>query len=81
MKRWHTDKRIMLRRRKVEKLMNHINLSQRPLNTLGRNRKLHPLDCGKKDCKLCHYEKIWDFKSHKDNLADLNWKEQNDEIQ
>ncbi len=46
---------------------------------LGRCRNMHPYDCGKSNCVLCSYEKIFDKKHISDKKSDIDFKEQKKE--
>lgn len=76
MKRWHEDVHKMQKEAVMAtEFWLGADLKQ-PRQPLGKFRKKHALDCGKKDCCICHYEKVYHRKNHKDYIADLRTKEQ-----
>ena len=43
---------------------------------IGRYRKKHALDCGNPQCGICHSSKILQIATHKQNIKDLDFREQ-----
>ena len=78
MKRWHQDVKKMKKESKIAQCPWFRD--KLPPKPLGKFRKRHALDCGKKDCCICHYDKIYKVKSHKDIMEDLRTKEQLNEM-
>ena len=37
---------------------------------------IHPLSCGRSKCTICHYDKVFKFKTQKQLLADISYEEQ-----
>jgi hypothetical protein len=53
MQRFHDE--VPLFRTRLKK---NARLNGQPRTHLGRFRKMKPLDCGKTQCKICHWEKV-----------------------
>lgn len=76
MKRWHEDRKIMLKNKKLNSI-----LFMRTNYPMGKFRKSHPCDCGNAQCHLCHADKYPKREqTDKEKLADLKLKEQREDI-
>ncbi len=66
MKRWHDELPLMLRRWRIEKEL-HRDLTFNILSDChclrgpGTMRKQRPFDCGRTECQLCHFSKIFGY--------------------
>ena len=43
---------------------------------IGRNRHMHPWDCGRSRCQLCSHTKILKIKTRKEKISDIILNEQ-----
>lgn len=70
MRRWHSERHIMLRRWKMEMIKHGYDWRNPPdpkcdrdachcAAGIGSMRKRRPFDCGNPHCALCHFEKFW----------------------
>jgi hypothetical protein len=77
MKRWHDDLGAM---KKQSMLWNRaMRVGGDPAarwESLGRYRKKHALDCGRPQCQLCHYPKIFGERTRMQEIADWERREQ-----
>jgi hypothetical protein len=63
MKRYHSvkDRSKRVQRKKLVKRMGYDYLLE------GNNmRNRHPLDCGRKQCHVCHFDKLYGYKKARD---------------
>lgn len=74
MKRWHDEKKIAKKRLKDRKKL--CNVANDKFAKLGYFRKKDAHDCGNPECKMCHFNKIYDIKSNKQKAEDFSFKEQ-----
>ena len=77
MKRWHEDSTAMKRQQKTWRKVNHYFYEDGSLDgSLGRFRKKHAMDCGKTGCYICHSDKLMEYKTKQQEIADMRMKEQ-----
>jgi hypothetical protein len=77
MKRWHEDKKVMLRQYKILINMSCSLIENKPL---GRFRKRHSSGCRKPRCRLCHSCKLDGIKSRQEIKHITSTKQQLEEV-
>ena len=88
MKRWHDEEKITKRNWKNHLDMHRQSTIDRGGNVegvcnhhqAGRFRKKDAYDCGKTQCRICHWDKIKKIKHRSVEKADASYKEQIGEL-
>lgn len=75
MKRYHEEQHIIARNFK-ERLRMVRSFEGKWQEQRGRYRKRDAHDCGKTRCALCSHEKVYGIRSHRQEIADQDFREQ-----
>jgi hypothetical protein len=78
MQRWHREQARTRREWRAHQRFVHGDLPTgcRCDEEAGRFRKMRALDCGRPRCQVCHFEKVHGIRSHRQRVADLDFREQ-----